>query len=120
MPTPNGRLLRIPALEAGIYAVGRLECAELFPNEEDSVRKQLTEAKVFLTYQRQLNNLSVQENRLRRQREKDTAKLREIQGQRRLETRNASTRLRVNTLLPCTTTALRSLLMLCRLGTNFQ
>ncbi|MBV9264604.1 MAG: hypothetical protein JO061_00400, partial [Acidobacteriaceae bacterium] len=28
------RLLRIPALEAGIYAVGRLECAELFPNEE--------------------------------------------------------------------------------------
>jgi len=31
------RLLRIPALEMGIYAVGRLELAELFPNEDESV-----------------------------------------------------------------------------------
>jgi hypothetical protein len=67
------RLLRIPALEMGIYALGRLECAELFPSEEESVRKALIEAKIFLTYQRQLNNLSTQENRLRRQREKDLA-----------------------------------------------
>ncbi|HZQ50808.1 MAG TPA: hypothetical protein VFB14_08810, partial [Bryobacteraceae bacterium] len=61
------RLQRIPSLEAGIYALGRLELANLFPDEEESVRKQLIEAKIFLTYQRQLNNLSVQENRLRRQ-----------------------------------------------------
>ncbi len=73
------RLLRIPALEMGIYAVGRLELAELFPKEDESVRKHLIEAKVFLTYQRQLNNLSIQEGRLRRQREKDTAALRELQ-----------------------------------------
>ena len=77
------RLLRIPALEMGIYALGRLECAELFPNEDEAVRKQLIEAKVFLTYQRQLNNLSIQENRLRRQREKDTAALRELQDERK-------------------------------------
>ena len=75
----NWRLLRIPALEMGIYAVGRLELAELFPNEDESVRKHLIEAKVFLVYQRQLNNLSIQEGRLRRQREKDTAALRELQ-----------------------------------------
>jgi hypothetical protein len=76
------RLQRIPSLEAGIYAIGRLELAELFPNEQESVRKQLIEAKIFLTYQRQLNNLSVQESRLRRQREKDTAALIELQTTR--------------------------------------
>jgi hypothetical protein len=79
------RLLRIPALETGIYAVGRLECAELFPNEDEAVRKQLIEAKVFLTYQRQLTNLSIQESRLRRQREKDTAALRELQDERKAQ-----------------------------------
>jgi len=77
------RLLRIPSLELGIYALGRLEFAELFPNEDPSVRNQLIEAKIFLAYQRQLNNLSVQENRLRRQREKDTAALRELQNVRK-------------------------------------
>jgi len=66
----------------GIYAVGRLEFAELFPNQDESARKHLIEAKVFLTYQRQLNNLSIQENRLRRQREKDSATLRELQQER--------------------------------------
>ncbi len=77
------RLLRIPSLEMSIYAVGRLEFADLFPNEDPSVRKHLIEAKVFLTYQRQLNNVSVQEGRLRRQREKDTATLRELQDYRK-------------------------------------
>lgn len=80
------RLLRIPSLEMGIYAVGRLEFAELFPHEDPEVRKHLIEAKVFLAYQRQLNNLSIQENRLRRQREKDSAVLREIQDLRKRQT----------------------------------
>ena len=77
------RLMRIPSLEMGIYAIGRLEFAELFANEEESVRKHLIEAKVFLAYQRQLNNLSIQENRLRRQREKDSGALRELQENRK-------------------------------------
>src|ERR1700761_378654 len=78
------RLLRIPALEYGIYALGRLEFAEEFPQEDpertdrsvgvvrawEAIRKHLIEAKIFLAYQRQLNNLSIQESRLRRQREK--------------------------------------------------
>jgi hypothetical protein len=76
------RLFRIPSLEMGIYAVGRLEFAELFANEDEAVRKHLIEAKVFLAYQRQLNNLSIQENRLRRQREKDIAALRQLQQER--------------------------------------
>ena len=77
------RLLRIPALEMGIYAIGRLEFAGSFPNEDEAVRKHLIEAQVFLAYQRQLNNLSIQENRLRRQRDKDTAALRELQEKRK-------------------------------------
>jgi hypothetical protein len=77
------RLLRIPSLEFGIYAVGRVELADLFPQEDPEVRKHLIEAKIFLTYQRQLNNLSIQEGRLRRQREKDTESLRECQETRR-------------------------------------
>src|SRR2546429_9839212 len=32
------RLLRIPSLEMGIYAVGRLEFSDLFANEEEAVR----------------------------------------------------------------------------------
>ncbi len=79
------RLLRIPSLEMGIYAIGRMECAGLFANEGEAVRKQLIETKVFLVYQRQLNNLGIQERRLRRQREKDTAALEELQSQRKKE-----------------------------------
>ena len=77
------RLLRIPSLEAGIYALGRLEFAELFANEDESVRTHLINAKTLLVYQRQLNNLNLQENRLRRQREKDTAALLELQDERK-------------------------------------
>jgi hypothetical protein len=32
----------------GNFAVGRLEFAELFPEQEESVRKQLMEAKIYL------------------------------------------------------------------------
>jgi hypothetical protein len=81
------RLLRIPALEMGIYALGRLELAEKFTKEQDeSVRNALIETQTYLTYQRQLNNLSVQENRLRRQREKDLAQLKELQTKRQQDT----------------------------------
>jgi hypothetical protein len=85
------RLLRIPSLEAGIYALGRLEFAELFANEDESVRTHLIDAKTLLVYQRQLNNLHLQENRLRRQREKDTSALLELQENRKhTETGQAS------------------------------
>ncbi|MBV8808952.1 MAG: hypothetical protein JO033_09780, partial [Acidobacteriaceae bacterium] len=76
------RLLRIPALEMGIYAIGRLEFASEFANEDQAVRKHLIEAKVFLAYRKDLNNLSIQESRLRRQRERDTETLKELQHQR--------------------------------------
>ena len=40
---------------------------------------ELLEAKTFMVFQRQLNNLSIQESRLRRQCEKDLAELTELQ-----------------------------------------
>jgi hypothetical protein len=76
------RLLRIPALEMGIYAIGRLEFAAEFTNEDEAVRKHLIEAKIFITYRKDLNNLSIQESRLRRQRERDTETLKTLRYQR--------------------------------------
>src|SRR5947209_18352744 len=81
------RLLRIPALEMGIYALGRLEFASEFAKEDEAVRKHLIEAKIFLTYRKDLNNLSLQESRLRRQRERDTETLEDLQQDRYEETK---------------------------------
>jgi hypothetical protein len=76
------RLNRIPSLEAGIYAVGRIECADLFSDIEPAERKLLIEAKITILYRRDFTNLRIQENRLRSQREKDTLALRELQASR--------------------------------------
>jgi len=76
------RLLRIPSLEAGIYALGRLEFAAVFAEEDPAVCASLIEAKTFLVYQKQLNNLGVQEARLRRQLENDRQRLEQIQKTR--------------------------------------
>jgi hypothetical protein len=77
------RLQRLPGLEMGIYALGRLEFAGLFPDKDEAVRRQLIEAKIFLAYKKDLSNLSLREARLRRQREKDQAGLKELQALRR-------------------------------------
>ena len=83
------RLQRIPSLEMGIYALGNLEFADQFPTEQPEVRKHLIQAKIYLAYQRQLSNLSTQESRLRKQREKDAAALRELQDRRQEQERKA-------------------------------
>jgi hypothetical protein len=58
------RLLRIPALEANLYALGQLEFGEKFSAEAGSVSAGLIQAHTFLTYQKQFNNLVIQEARL--------------------------------------------------------
>jgi hypothetical protein len=78
------RLLRIPSLESGIYAVGRRQLAEQFSDEPDAaVRVAMIEAQVFLTFRKDLNNLALQEVRLRRQRDADLAELKAAQKQRK-------------------------------------
>ena len=84
------RLNRIPALEMNIYALGRLQFASQFVLQDPDVAAGLLEAHVFLTYQKQLNNLSIQENRLRRNFQKDSAELAQLQKERRERERKAS------------------------------
>ena len=79
------RLIRIPALEAGIYALGAHEFADLYVDESAGVRKALIQARTYLAYTRQLNNLHLQESRLRRQYEKDLAELRKLQSDRKVD-----------------------------------
>jgi hypothetical protein len=73
------RMNRIPALEMGIYALGRLNFKDMFPQEEPAVREALIQAHTFITHQKEINNLSIQELRLRRNYQKDLAELKELQ-----------------------------------------
>ncbi|HEY6991285.1 MAG TPA: hypothetical protein VH369_23005 [Bryobacteraceae bacterium] len=84
------RLRRIPALEMAIYARGRVEFADLFEDEKDpGVRRSLIELHTHITYEKQLRNLQLQEARLVRRREKETAELRRLQGEREQKERQA-------------------------------
>ena len=76
------RMDRIARQEMGLYARGRLEFASLYPEEDGNARSVLIEAQILLAYGRPLNNLSVQESRLRRYIEKDLAELRRLQAER--------------------------------------
>lgn len=76
------RLNRIPSLEMAIYALARVEFAGKFQDYEPATAAALIEAQAFITYHRQLNNLSIQEARLRRQFEKDSAELLKLQKER--------------------------------------
>jgi hypothetical protein len=76
------RLDRIHALEMGIYALGRIQFADQFDQQDVALRPNLIEVHTFLTYEKQLRNLQLQFARLCRQREKDTAELRQLQHER--------------------------------------
>jgi len=69
------RLTRIPALEANILAAGRVALADDFPAH-------LLPGQVYLKFERSLKNLHLQENRLRRNRDKDGARLEALQAAR--------------------------------------
>ncbi len=77
------RLLRVPALESGIYAVGRRQLAQEFSDEADpAVRAAMIEAQIFITFRKDLSNIALQEARLRRQRNADLAELKSLQKER--------------------------------------
>jgi hypothetical protein len=77
------RLRRIPALEMALFAKGRLEFSDLFEEEDLAARPLLTDAHTFLVYEKQIRNLQLQEARLTRRREKETAELRTLQQDRK-------------------------------------
>jgi hypothetical protein len=73
------RLLRIPTLEAGIYALGRVELAGECAFETDpQARAPMIEALIFRTYRKDLSNLALQESRLNRQLEKHKSALNQL------------------------------------------
>ena len=51
------RLHRIPALEMAIFARGRVQFAEQFPQYDAQTAAMLADAETAITYERQLRNL---------------------------------------------------------------
>ena len=81
------RLNRIPNLESSIFAVGRMRYAEMHKDFDPAIRDQVIDFYTLEQHARQLNNLSIQESRLRRNYAKDLADLETLQAERRkLET----------------------------------
>jgi hypothetical protein len=76
------RLARIPGLEYGIYALARIEFADKFNDQPAELRPGLIGAHTYLAYHKQLNNLSIQESRLNRQRLKLNNDLTALKRQR--------------------------------------
>jgi hypothetical protein len=77
------RLLRIAPLEASVYALGRDKCLPLIAHEKDDDKREAALlGLIYLTFEKNLNNIALQERRLRKQIEKDTAKLEALQKER--------------------------------------
>jgi hypothetical protein len=80
------RLDRIPNLEAGLFALGRLRCAELFEEEKNSsVRRAMIDAHILIEDAKHFKNLHLQESRLSRRFQQDAQELKELQTQRQKE-----------------------------------
>jgi hypothetical protein len=79
------RLHRIPGLELAIYAQGHLQFANSLDGHDPLLHASMIELQTFLTYEKQLRNLQLQEARLHRRREKDIVALRTLQEERKEE-----------------------------------
>jgi hypothetical protein len=77
------RIRRTLALEMGIFARGRIEFAQQFAEHNPEIRVSLIEVHTFLTYEKQIRSLQLQEARLSRRTDKTYAELRRLQGERR-------------------------------------
>jgi hypothetical protein len=84
------RLRRIPGLEMAIYARGTVMYADYFEEKDPDVRRSLIEVQTHLIYEKQLRNLQLQEARLVRRREKETAELRRLQKERKQREQEAN------------------------------
>ena len=74
------RLDRIPSLENGLFALGRLRYADLFGDQE---AQHLLDAHILVSEAKHFKNLHLQESRLRRQYQQDAKELKELQTQRK-------------------------------------
>ncbi len=76
------RLQRTQRLEMAIFAQGAVEFDGAFDDHPALLRPQMIELQTFLKYEKQLRNLQLQESRLQRRYEKDSAELRILQKER--------------------------------------
>ena len=80
------RLARVPELMDGVYLIGYRELgaqvADECKDDDEATRAVVLRTRVWLHYRKELNNLTLQESRLRRQLEKDTAELKTLQRPR--------------------------------------
>ncbi len=86
------RLDRIPSLENGIFALGRLRYAESFAGPE---AMHLLDAHIVMTEAKHFKNLYLQESRLRRQYRQDAQELAERQAKRKEEQEEAQEQTRL-------------------------
>jgi hypothetical protein len=77
------RTRRSLALEMAIFAKGRIEFAEQFAAHKPELRESLIDVHTFLTYEKQIRSLQLQEARLSRRTDKQSAELRALQQERR-------------------------------------
>jgi hypothetical protein len=77
------RTRRCLALEMAVFAKGRIEFAEQFAAHKPEIRESLIDVHTFLTYEKQIRSLQLQEARLSRRTDKQSAELRGLQQERR-------------------------------------
>jgi hypothetical protein len=66
-----------------IFAKGRIEFAEQFAAHKPELRESLIDVHTFLTYEKQIRSLQLQEARLSRRTDKQSAERRALQQERR-------------------------------------
>jgi hypothetical protein len=76
------RVRRTLALEMALFAKGRIEFAAQFAEHKPELRESLIDVHTFLTYEKQIHSLQLQEARLSRRAEKARAELRALQQER--------------------------------------
>jgi hypothetical protein len=76
------RLRRIQELEYALYAHGKEQFADAFPNASPLERHSKIILQTHLTYEKQLRNLHIQEARIDRKRTKAIAELKALQAER--------------------------------------
>jgi hypothetical protein len=96
------RLLRIPTLEAGFYALGRHELAAECAHEADEqVRASMLNSLITRRYDKDLRNLALQERRLQSQLAKHVAELKQLQDDREAVLFHRRNEAMLNVLLKC-------------------
>ena len=85
------RLNRIPTLEMGVYALAEIELAEQYEDFEPAQAKALIQTQAYIKYNKQINNLYLQENRLRRQYQNDHKELLKLINERQTREQTEAT-----------------------------